>query len=244
MLFKDPNHLRARRLFEFSDSAAQTIDLKQVAAELDLKKGEDTNWRFEKPAYGFADFEGPPAAKDLPPGAKAPEGGVKGLLAAIGTIRVDSDDDFVPLSDTKLEEYGLEEGKEAMRIAVGTLKEKGDKKEVAREILVIGKGTQDKSQVYARLVGDQGIFKLNSKLLEPIKSVLQNPGPLRSLDVVSIDTKKVDAVIVDKKGVKATLLHPEGKAWEVEAGSGKHQESEQPSRSRLSWMHCRANVRS
>ena len=221
VLFKDPNHLRSRRLFEFSDTAAQTIAIKEGALELDLKKGADATWRFEKPAYGFADFEGPPAPKDLPPGAKAPEGGVKGLLAVVATLRVDSDDDFVPLSDTKLDDYGLEEGKEALRVEVDTVKEKGDKKETAKEILAIGRSAKDKGQVFARMLGDEGVFKLNAKLLEPIKSMLQNPGSLRSLDVVSIDTKKVDVVTINQGGEQVTLLHPDGKPWEVQVGNDK-----------------------
>jgi hypothetical protein len=225
VLFKDPNHLRARRLFEFSDSAAQTIDIKEGATELELKKGEDTNWRFEKPALGFADFEGPPAPKDLPAGAKAPEGGVKGVLAAIGTMRVDSDDDFVPLNDAKLESYGLEEGKEGMRIAVGTLKEKDGKKEIVNEVLAIGSRTKDQNQVFARILGDQGIVKLNAKLLEPLQRALHNPGSLRSMDVVTIDTKKVDAVTLDQKGHKVALLHAEGKPWELQVGDGKLQKA-------------------
>ena len=225
VLFKDPNHLRSRRLFEFSDTAAQTIAIKEGALELDLKKGEDATWRFEKPAFGFADFEGPPAPKDLPPGAKAPEGGVKGLLAAIATLRVDSDDDFVPLSDTRLDEYGLEEGKEALRVEVDTFKDKGDKKETAKEILAIGRSAKDKGQVFARMLGDEGVFRLNAKLLEPLKSILQNPGSLRSLDVASVDTKKVDVVTINQGGEQVTLLHPDGKPWEVQVATGKLQKA-------------------
>ncbi len=227
VLFKDPNHLRARRLFEFTDTAAQTIDVKEGAAELDLKKGDDSTWRFEKPAFGAAEFEGPPAPKDLAPGAKTPEGGVKGLLASIGTIRVDSEDDFVPISDEKLAKFGLEEGKESLRIAVGTLKDKGDKKEIVKEFIAIGARVENKPQVYARMVGDEGVFKLNSKLLEPIKVVVENPGSLRSTDVVSLDPKKVDAVTEVHGKDNITLLHPDGKPWEIEINSSKAQKANQ-----------------
>lgn len=225
VLFKDPNHLRARRLFEFNDTAVQTVAIKEGAVELDLKKGDDATWRFVKPAFGFADFEGPPAPKDLPTGARPPEGGVKGLLANIATIRVDSEEDFVPLSDAKLDTYGLEEGKEALRIEVDTVK--GEKKEVGKEILAIGMAVKDKAQVFARMVGDQGVFKLNAKLLEPIKSALQKPGSLRSIDVLSLDTKKVDAVTVDQGKTKVTMLHPEGKLWEVKADTASLQKGNQ-----------------
>ena len=226
VLFKNPNHLRSRRLFEFSDIAAQTIDIKEGAQEIALKKGDDANWRFEKPAFGFADFEGAPPPKELPPGAKPPaEGGVKGLLAAIATIRVDSEDDFIPLNDDPLKTYGLEDGKEKLLIQVGTFKETDHKKTIAKETLAIGSSIKDKNQVYARMVGDQGIFKLNAKLLEPLQTLLQNPGTLRSMNVLSLDTKKVDAVTVEQKGEKVTLLHPEDKPWEFQVGSGKPQKA-------------------
>ena len=224
VLFKDPNQLRARRLFEFNDAAAQTIELKEGAKEIDLKKGDDSTWRFEKPALGFADFEGPPPPKDLPPGVKTPsEGGVKGLLAAVGTIRVDSEDDFVPLSDAKLDTYGLEDGKEKMLIQVGTSKEVVGKKTIVKESLAIGSSL--KGQVYARMLGDQGVFKINANLLEPLEAMLENPGTLRSTTAVTIDPKKVDAVIVEQKSDKVTLYHLENKPWELQIGSGKLQKA-------------------
>ncbi len=39
VLFKDPNHLRARRIFEFSDSAARGIDIKEGIAEAGAEEG-------------------------------------------------------------------------------------------------------------------------------------------------------------------------------------------------------------
>jgi hypothetical protein len=224
VFFKDPNHLRARRLFEFNDTAAQTIDLKEGTKEIDLKKGEESSWRFEKPALGFADFEGPPPPKDLPPGAKSSaEGGVKGLLAAIGTIRVDSEDDFVPVSDAKLDSYGLADGQEKMLIQVGTSKDVDGKKMIVKESMAIG--TPVKDQVYARILGDQGVFKINAKLLEPLKAVLENPLTLRSMTVATIDVKKVDAVAVEQKSDKVTLYRHENKPWELQVGSGKLQKA-------------------
>ena len=71
VFFKDPNHLRARRIWEFSDASAQTVDVRDANAELDLKKDDAGNWRFEKPPLGFADSEGPPAPKETPE-AKTP----------------------------------------------------------------------------------------------------------------------------------------------------------------------------
>lgn len=219
VFFKDPNHLRARRLFEFSDSAVREIDIKEAGAELELKKGDDAVWRFEKPPLGIADFEGPPPPKNLPPGAKPAEGGVKGLLAAIATIRVDSEDDFVPLLGAALGTYGLEPGKEAMRIEVDTLKDTLGKKETAKETLALGSRLPGQNQIYGRLLGDDGVFKVNAKLLEPINSIVQNPATLRSRDVATIDTKKVDAVTLTQNKEAVNLLHPDGKPWDIQIGS-------------------------
>ena len=61
LYFENPNHLRSKRLFDFTDATAKTIEIKQGGAELELTKGDDNLWRFVKPSLGFADFEGPPA---------------------------------------------------------------------------------------------------------------------------------------------------------------------------------------
>lgn len=217
LLFVDPNELRSRRVFEFTDVSAKRIDLKEGGAELILKKSDDGSWRFEKPNFGFADFEGPTPPKESPLPGKQAEGGVKGLLAAISGVRIE-EGDFLPLGETNLANYGLEEGKEALRIQVGTQEEK---KEIANETLVIGFRAKEKGRVFARLLGDPGIFKLDAKFLDPIQQALKNPGKLRSLDVTSVDPKKVDVVTLRQGKDEVKLFHPEGKPWEVQDGTEK-----------------------
>ncbi len=221
LFFQDPNHLRSRQIFEFTEASVKNIDLKEGAAELQLKKGDDGLWRFKKPPYGLADFEGPAPPKELPPNIKLPEGGVKGLLAAIGSMRVDSEDDFVPSSNVDLANFGLEEGKETLRIQIGS--GAGDKKELSTETLFIGLRAKEKgrNQVFARLLGDLGVFKLNAKILEPIQNALKEPGKLRSLDVTNVDAKKVDVVSLRQGKDEVKLLHPEGKPWEIQDGAEK-----------------------
>ena len=235
VLFKDPNHLRSRRLFDFSETAVQRIDIKEGAKELELVKAADSIWRFEKPPMGVAEYEGAPPPKDVLHGAKPAEGGVKGLLASIGTIRVDSEEDFEPLSNTSLDAYGLAEGKETMRIEVGSPKEAdpkakekdAGKETLAKETLAIGKRVDKKGrdQVYARMLGDHGVFKLNASFLEPIRKTLNDPGSLRSMDVANIDAKKVDAIVVSQGKEKITLARAEGKPWEIQVGSAKPQKA-------------------
>ncbi|MCI0379628.1 MAG: DUF4340 domain-containing protein [Gemmataceae bacterium] len=219
VFFTDPNHLRSRRIFDFSDVTAKTIEVKEASDVLELKKEEDATWRFVKPALGFADFEGPTAPKDkeLPFGVKSPEGGVKALLAAVSSIRVDTEDDFVPAGDTDLAAFGLLDGKETMRIEIGS----PDGKKVTKETLLIGLRSKDKGrdQYFARLKDDQGVFRINAKLLEPLRSFLKDPGQLRSLDIGHLDIKKVDVVSFGKGKDEVRLVHREDKGWQVLAGA-------------------------
>ncbi|MCI0639128.1 MAG: DUF4340 domain-containing protein [Gemmataceae bacterium] len=219
LFFTDPNHLRSRRIFDFSDVTAKSIEVKEGSDILELKKEEDATWRFVKPSLGFADFEGPnaPKEKEPPIGVKSPEGGVKGLLSAISSIRVDTEDDFVAAGDATPGHFGLEDGKETMRIEVGT----PDGNKVTKETLLIGQRTNDKGrdQYYARLKDDQGVFRLNAKLLEPIRNYLKNPGQLRSLDIGHVDIKKVDVVSFGKGKDEVRLVHREDKGWQVVAGT-------------------------
>ncbi len=211
LFFEDPNHLRSKRLFDFTDATAKTLEIKQANDALELKKGDDNLWRFEKPALGFADFEGLPAPKDLPPGIKLPEAGVKGLIAAIQNIRVDADGDFVAAAKDNLPKYKLEDGKEMIRIQVGTA---DFKKETTKETLLIGDLVRD--YYYARLGNDEGVFKLKAKLVEPVLEALNHPGKLRSLDVGQFDPKAVDAFTLRIGKDETKLWHPEGKPWQIQ----------------------------
>lgn len=219
LFFENPNHLRSKRLFDFTDATAQSIEIKQGGAELELNKGDDNLWRFVKPSLGFADFEGPPAPKDLkepPLPAKTTEGGVKGLLNAVLNVRVDSDSDFVAAAKDNLAKYQLEDGKEALRIQVGT---SNFKKEVTKETLLVG--AEERGYYYARLANDEGVFKLPAKFFEPVLNALKKPGELRNLDVAQFDPKTIDALTLRYGKDETKLWHPEGKPWQVQIAAEK-----------------------
>lgn len=214
LFFEDANALRSKRLFDFTDATAKLVEIKQNSTALELTKGDDGQWRFVKPGLGFADFEGPPAPKESKASAKTSEGGVKGLLNAIGAIRVDADADFVPAAKDNLSKYKLEDGKEKMRIQVGTA---DFKKEITKETLLIGE--QEREYYYARLANDEGVFKLKAKALEPVLKALTNPGSLRSLDVAQFDPKTVDVVTLRLGKDETKLWKPEGKSWQIKIGN-------------------------
>ncbi len=216
LFFADANYLRSKKLFDFTDATAKALDIKQGGAELELKKGDDNLWRFVKPALGFADFEGPPAPKNLPPTVKPPEGGVKGLLSTILNIRVDSDADFVPPAKDNVAKYGLVEGKEDLRIEVAT---PDFKKGMNKETLLVGE--QQRGYYFARLASDEGVFKLPAKVIEPVLALLKDPGKLRSLDVGQFDPKAIDALTLRAGKSETKLWKPEGKTWQFESGGEK-----------------------
>lgn len=234
VFFKDPNYLRSKLLWEpRSDTQYDEIALKDQKAEVGLKRVEADLWRFVQPPLGFADYEGTPMPKELKPEAKPAGGGVKALLSAIRDIRVSQDEDFIP-PGSELAIYGLDPGKESLVIELRAQTDKTDpkdkdKKLVETETLRVGfeKKTKDATIVYARLGDDPGVFKLDAKLLEPIREVLRNPGKLRSKDVSFLDTKKVDAVVIRQGKEEVKLIHPDDKKWEVVQGKEKAKKADE-----------------
>lgn len=222
LFFKDVNTLRSRQIFRFEKDTVKSIILQQGQTMVDMRRDEALNWRFEKPALGFAEFESAASTnKKEGPEDKQPEGGVKSLLSAILSMRIDSEDDFVPAKDINPANFGLEAGKELGRIELGRTAGK-DGKEASKEILLLGQRIEAKNQVFARLDGDEGIFKLNSNLLEPVDKALADPGKLRSTDVAFFDAKKVDAVIL-KYGKDETKIWSGGgdKGLQMQTGTEK-----------------------
>jgi uncharacterized protein DUF4340 len=219
MLFSDTASLRPKTLLEVNEQTVREIVLKKSNpeqgefGEIILKKNEDRSWKFVKPAFGLADFEGKPEPTS-PLAVKPPkqEGGIKGLIGKIGDIRVAADADFVALSDAPMSNYGLEEGKEYFRIQVTT---PGLGDETKTETLLVGhKG----DRYYARLLNDQGVVKLQEKALRPILVVFRDAGKLRSRDLLPMDIKSVDAVDLRQgKDLKEEmkLRHPEGRGWQI-----------------------------
>jgi hypothetical protein len=221
LFFKDPSSLRPKALLDVNETVAKYVDIKGSDGELELQKNDDATWRFIKPHYGLADFEGKPPSKlaVVPPKQE----GVKGLLSGIGNIRVSSEEDFVPISDAGMDAYGLEDGKQNLRIQIGN---PGDKKdELTKTVLLVGFKLKDKDQYYVRLAEDQGVAKIDAKVLAPVFEAVRNPGQLRSRDLVPFETKTVDAIDIRQgKGLDQVvkLRGPESKNWQLYLGKESH----------------------
>ncbi len=238
--------LRSKRLFDIVEPTVTRVAAADGKEELALKK-LDKGWRFVKPKeLGFAGFE--PAAGTTDDTAKKEKdvGGVKSLINAITAIHVDSDQDFEPIGAKSLADYGLKEGEETMRLALGSGADQDEKKEDKKDdkafkadkkenkVLLVGKpvprtqGKKSEDQYYGRMLGDEGVFRIGAKALEPVKEAVHDPKRIRSTNVVLYDPKKVDAVVLtlrrpgkDDKGKDTTikdevkLLHPADKDWQV-----------------------------
>ncbi len=216
LMFKNANYLRQKRLYDFVDSSVSSISIKKEKEkqELAIKRADGNTWMFIKPNLGIAGFsKDSDEPKNLD--AKGPAVvSVKSLLDAIVTVRVDDDDDFIPLGSDHAN-YGLETGKALMQVDIHTV----EKKEAATESLLIGERVKDKSRdyYYARVASDDGVMKINARWIEPIEAALKDPGKIRSKDITAIDAKSVDAVVVKQQGKdEIRFLRPEGAAeWQM-----------------------------
>jgi hypothetical protein len=233
-IFKKVNDFRSKYLLAESSFDIVSAHLQEPKHDLiDLEKTSDGKWRFDKPAFGEADFEGEPGA------AVATDKkitGVRDLLQALVDVRVESDEDFgaTNASDADLAEKGLEKGKESLRIEVkrqptsfGT----EEKKPAVQNAVLIGKKADDKGEkLYARLENEKNIVKVPAKKVEAITKVIESPSVLRNRDLTQIDTAKVDAidlrpnerdvVKLRKTGQPAEWkLYESGKALEAESSS-------------------------
>ncbi len=149
---KNVNEYRAKELIAVSSYSGTAVDLKGAKGELALEKTGDGQWRFKKPAYGAADFEGEtasPAPFGAAPPPKKEGGGVRDLLDAVTGLRVEGDSDFVAegVADADLAaKYGLAADKpETLRVEVaGSKAGAEDKKKETSEILLIGKKVSGK----------------------------------------------------------------------------------------------------
>jgi hypothetical protein len=235
LFFKSVDDLRPKRLFDTAEASVAYVSATRDKDGLVLEKA-DNAWRFKEPPLGFADFGSlpTPAPSTGPEDAlkkdKTPVSAVKGLIEAIAGLQVGSEQDFEPLGNKALSEYGLDEKDAYMRIALGTSPPKGkeekkdddaknEEKKDHQEVLLVGKrvapaaaSKRNEEQYYARMRIDQGVFRLNAAALEPIKNAVENPKKLRSHDVVAYETKKVDAVVIttshthkDDKGKESTV---------------------------------------
>jgi Domain of unknown function (DUF4340) len=221
LFFKDLADLRSQRLLEVTATSAQAVRLKGEKHEVTLVHSDNGTWKFEKPAgYGTAEFEGDAAN----PEATAKHPGVKGLLDALGGLRVASEKDFVPLGDRPLASYGLDDNKESLRIEVkrtpDTLRSEG-KSQLLTDTLLVGNEVKDKDkgdQYYVRLASDQGVARIDAKKLELVFKVLKDPAILRSYDLAQLDPNAPDAIdLLRGKDLQDVikLRRPEATLWKV-----------------------------
>lgn len=214
LLYKDPGALRSKRLFDFMADNVTQLSIAEGSHVVELKRGDDKMWRFVKPPLGFAGFEGPGAA------ASKDEGGIKGLLNAIAHLRVDTEDDFLPLGQS-MARYGLEDDKARLRIEI-TVPAADKKGGSTKEVLLIGKRDSDTKKFYARTPPDQGVVEINPKLLEPIEKALHAPGTIRSRDIAAFEPRDVDAITIQTGSNLVELYRPaDGKNWKVRAGAAE-----------------------
>jgi hypothetical protein len=206
--FKGVNDYRAKSLLAESAFDITSVKLQEPKHELvALDKTSEGRWRFDKPPFGDADYEGEPSI-----GTPAPDNpkitGVQGLLQAIADLRVENDQDFGPTgaSDSDLAAKGLERGKERLRIEVKRQPGFGEeKKEPVQDALLIGNKADDKGdKFYARLEGENNIEKVPAKKVEAILRIVEDPSALRNRDLLQIETAKVDAIDL-KPGDRETI---------------------------------------
>ena len=82
-VFKNLNDFRSKSLLADSAFDIQTVSISRPKKEtVGLEKTPDSKWRFTKPAFGEADYEGEPAGL----GGKPQSSGVRELLQAIADI--------------------------------------------------------------------------------------------------------------------------------------------------------------
>lgn len=216
LFFDDLRALRPLRLFNANTPSVKSIDITAGEKALEIAQGTDGLWRLRKPNLGLAEEEGPPLPKGAPPEAKSSPQGVRGLIDAILSIRVGSaDDHLVPPAEAA--RFGLHEGKETLRIVVS-----GDGKD-SRETLLLG--NEEGGKRYARMGGDDGIFRIPASAAEPIFKAIASPETLRSMDVAGNETRGVDAVVIRQGKSETALLKNDDKNWSYRAGDASPQKA-------------------
>jgi hypothetical protein len=210
---EEVNKFRSQQLLDASDFNTRWVDLRPGASakgrELVLEKGKDGGWRFVKPPYGIADYEGNPGSTDPT--------GVRGLLNTLGAIRVEKESDFEPLDRAP-----FPEDKALLAVEVERTAE-GDKKG-GKETLLIGEKA-NKDQYYARLKNDQVVVRVGARNVDLLLDFARKPDSLRSRDVALFDKTKADVVQLSSGkglGEVVTLYRPPLGGWRVAAGGLRH----------------------
>jgi hypothetical protein len=231
--FKALNDYRAKTLLADSAFDINAIKLQEGnKATIAIDKTPDGKWKFEKPPFGEADYEGEPASAAAP-GAPQPQRitGVRELLQSVADIKVESDDDFgaTGVDEAALAGKGLEKGKALLRIEAKVQPPFGsDDKEPIDTALLIGKKADDKGEKYfARLEDERNIVKVPGKKVEAVLKVYQNPSVVRNHDLAQFDTSHVDAIDIKAEGHDAFKLRKAGEpaTWKLFEG-GKARDAE------------------
>jgi len=226
------NDFREKNLLTANTSNTTAVRLEAGTTVLALEKNSDGQWRFQKPAYGPANYDSDPTAVPAIGDKKAT--GVRDLIDDAGGLRVETNDDFIAdgVSDADLAgKYGLEKGKpETLRIEAKTKPLDGDAKS---DVLLIGKKApppeekkDDKKEekkeekkpevkpdyYYARLESETSVVRVPAAKVKPLLDVAANPDPLRSHDLVSVSgTAKIDAIDVQAAGNTVKLRQADNK---------------------------------
>jgi Domain of unknown function (DUF4340) len=226
-LSKPRDEYRSKTLLADSSFDIQSVKFDQPKHdEVSLEKDKENHWRFDKPAWGDADYEG--ETSTAPAGESSPKKitGVRDLLQAVVDLRVANDKDFGPAgaSDAKLAELGLEKGKEKLEIEVKrqpSFSADNDKKEPISDKLLIGNKADEKGEsLWARLASEHNAVKVPAKKVDEILQAIDNPSVLRNHDLVAFDSAKVDAIDLQPQGQPPIKLRHAGEpvTWKVYEG--------------------------
>jgi hypothetical protein len=209
-LFKNINEFRQKSLLAENLYDITAVRLQEPKHDpVSLDKTSEGRWRFEKPAYGEADFEGEGTPSFSPQTTNTNITGVRDLLQAVVDTRVESDADFAETNakDADLAAKGLAENNpERMRLEVKSQSSIGSDagKDSTTHVLLIGKKADDKGdKLYARLSDSRNIVKVPAKYVDKIAKVIENPAALRNRELVQIDAAKtntIDAINVEMPG--------------------------------------------
>jgi hypothetical protein len=196
--FQSTADLRSKRLFDFgvTDPGLVGIFLKEGAKQMRLKRTEDAPWSFEEPPLGLAE-------------QGSAGGGVRDLLNDIVHIAVAKEADFLPADPANAAKFDLGETTAPIRIQTETKRDKG----LDVETLLVGKAEGE--YYYGRLAGDDGVFKLEKKLLEPVLRVIASPGQLRSRVILPPEIVLSARRIVMTRGKEQATLRFDDTNWHI-----------------------------
>jgi hypothetical protein len=207
LFFGNINDLRPARLLEVPNKEdISRIELEQkkdgkLVSGMEFVKTKEGLWRFKKPNYGPADYEGVPGADK--------ETGVRGLLTAIMALRADT---FEPPG-------GVTVTPEQSLVKIDIEYEVAKGKPAKKETLLIGGQVAGraagKEQYFARVLSDNSVVHVDAKWVEPILNALKDPPSLRSHDLAQFAADKVDAIILKRGDEEVRVYRTEGAEQEM-----------------------------